>query len=104
MDAAWVTAAASLALAVGGLLVWCGRWAWRILREVSHFLDDWRGEPARSGMAARPGVLARLASLEDSVTAVRTEVSPNHGKSIRDVIHQTKRDVDAIKRHIGMHS
>lgn len=97
MDAGWLTAAVALAVAVGGLAVWAGRWVYRILAGTLRFLDDWRGEPARPGVAARPGVLARLQTVEHLVTEVHGELYPNGGGSLRDIVHQTASDVAAVK-------
>lgn len=97
MNAAWLTAFTALAAAVGGLLVWCGRWAARILSRTMRFLDDWQGEPARPGIEARPGVMARLLAMEHAVAEVRAETKPNGGSSLRDVVHRTANDVADIK-------
>jgi hypothetical protein len=98
MDPAWLTALVALVVAVFGFLAWGARWAWRILRSVSRFLDDYAGQPARDGMAARPGFMARLSSAEEALAHVVAETKPNHGTSLRDVVHQTAQDVASIKK------
>lgn len=97
MDPAWLTALVALAVAVAGFLVWAARHGWHILRRITHFLDDYAGQPARDGMPARPGFMARLTSVETLLSRVDAETSPNHGTSLRDVVHQTARDVGEIK-------
>lgn len=97
MDPGWFAAAAAMAIAVGGLAAWSARWAWRIARRVVHFLDDYAGVPARDGMAARPGFMARLASVEQMLAQVVAETTPNGGQSLRDVVHRTAADVAEIK-------
>ena len=97
MSPAWITALVALAAAVAGLMAWGIRWAWRILRQTAHFLDDWRGEPERDGLAAKPGVMARLGSLEELVARVAAETTPNGGKSLRDVVGRIENDVGLIK-------
>ncbi len=97
MDPAWLTALTALAVAVGGLLIWALRHAWRVLRRVTRFLDDYAGEPARDGMPAKPGFMARLASVEQILTRVLAETQPNHGTSLRDVVHRTADDVAEMK-------
>ena len=53
-----------------------------VVQRAVRFFDDWHGSPARPGVAARPGVMERLAELE-----VRTaELAPNGGGSIKDQI------------------
>ena len=98
MDPAWLTALTALAVAVAGCLLWAVRHLWRVIRRVTHFLDDYAGQPARDGMAARPGFMARLVSVEESIAHLAGEMQPNHGTSLRDVVHQTAADVAAIKQ------
>jgi hypothetical protein len=93
----WLTAFTALAVAVAGCLLWCARKAWHASRRVSHFLDDYAGEPARDGLPARPGFMARLGSVEESMKHLSAEMSPNHGSSLRDVVHKTAADVAEIK-------
>lgn len=93
MSPAWITALVALIAAVGGLAAWALRWAWRILRQTAHFLDDWRGEPAHDGLPATPGVMARLGSIEETVARVVAETTPNSGKSLRDAVGRIESDV-----------
>ncbi len=97
MDAAWLTALIALATAVGGLIVWCGRWAVRILMRTTRFLDDYFGEAERPGVAQRPGVMARLQALEAGLAKVLAETRPDHGHSLRDVVHKIREDVSDVK-------
>jgi len=97
MDPAWIVAAVALATAVIGCLAWCARQAWRILVRTTQFLDDYFGEPGRPGVPSRPGVMARLQAVEASIAHVVAETSPNHGKSLRDIVHRTAEDVAEIK-------
>jgi len=97
MDAAWFAAFVALATAVAGCVTWAGRYGWRVLRRTGHFLDDWQGEPAHDGLAATPGVMARLKSLEVTVAGISAELHPNGGGSLRDVVSLTAADVAQIK-------
>lgn len=63
---------------------------------LRNFFEDWNGIPARPGVDAKPGVMERLAKLEDihlEVAEIKAEVKPNHGGSMRD---QVTRIEDAV--------
>ena len=98
MDPAWLTALVALAVAVAGLLGWAGRRGWRVLRRIMHFLDDYFGEPAHDGLTAKPGVMARLGSVDELLAKVVAETTPNGGGSMRDQVARTATDVADIKR------
>ena len=50
---------------------------WPLLKKLSDFLDDVAGEPARTGVPARAGLMERVQRIEH-------ELFPNSGKSLRD--------------------
>ncbi|MFC9084891.1 hypothetical protein [Nocardiopsis dassonvillei] len=61
----------------------------RLLRRAGHLLDDLMGEPPRPGHPeGRPGLMERVASLEESVDEVRDEVRHNHGGSLKDAVRR----------------
>ena len=95
MDPAWFSALTALSIAVFGIAGWAARWAWRILKRTTHFLDDYFGEPPRDGLPAKPGVMARLQDLTDDVTKIRAQVFPNGGTSLRDAVDQVAADLTA---------
>ena len=111
MSAAWLTALSSLALAVVAVLGWCTRHVVRVASRFIRFLDDYFGEPGRPGVPERPGVMARLQAVEESLARaaasaaraeaaaaqVLAETQPNGGTSLRDVVHRTARDVAGIR-------
>lgn len=51
------------------------------LRQISTFLSDWAGEPARPGVKRRPGVMERIEGLEYQFT-------PNNGGSFYDKVER----------------
>lgn len=103
MNPAWFSALTALAIAVCTLAGWVLRWTWRTLRRVARFLDDFFGEPAHDEVPAKPGVMARLGSLEHQVATVVSETTLNGGdsQSMRDVVGRIERDVTLIKTDQG---
>ena len=93
----WVAALVALAGALSGCLAWALRYGWHVLRRTVHFLDDYAGEPARDGLPARPGFMARLGNVEQLLATVVKETTPNGGGSMRDEVAKTARDVADIK-------
>ena len=87
--------AATLAAGVAGV-VYIARPIVRAVRGLLDFLGDWKGEPARAGVPARPGVMERLDSLEQDLKAVKTQVHPNGGTSMRDVINRVEENTRAV--------
>lgn len=79
-----LTVAGGIAAIVGTIVavvagVWrVGRRARRAIRFTENFFDDWRGEPAREGVPATPGVMERLAA-----TATREEVAEVADRLVR---------------------
>lgn len=70
----------------------------RLGRRVEHVMDDWQGEEARPGVAARPGVMERMAGLEgrmggveEDLRRIRHELYPNSGGSLRDAVDLANR-------------
>jgi hypothetical protein len=104
VNASWISALTTIAIAVGGAAVWAGRYGWRVISRTTRFLDDYFGEPASGGLPGRPGVMARLQSVEQLVTKVAEDVSrvaqetrPNGGTSLHDVVARTEQAVAGIR-------
>jgi hypothetical protein len=51
----------------------------RVWIKAERFLDTWNGEPARDGLASRPGLV-------DRVIAIERQVTNNGGKSLKDTV------------------
>lgn len=98
LDPAWIAALVALISAIGGLTAWGIRVLYRILRQLIHFSDDWKGQPEHDGLPARPGVMARLSSVEELLERVHAETQADHGTSLRDVVNRTAADVTGIKQ------
>lgn len=50
-----------------GVIVWVMRGGWRMARRVQDIHGDLMGEPARPGVAARPGVMERMERVETAL-------------------------------------
>jgi hypothetical protein len=87
---------------VGGFVLWSLRRAWSLARRTIQFLDDWNGEPAREGVKPRPGVMARLGSVEDMVSGVAEQMTLNGGSSMHDVVVSTAGDVKTVKAELAV--
>lgn len=101
-----ILAVAVLVSAIIGAVVAITRaamWLWAVLRQLARLADDLTGEPPRPGIhEGRPGVLARLASIEGHVegvmprlegleqrlAAVEAQLLPNGGGSLRDAVER----------------
>lgn len=91
-------------LGMGGLVV---AWITKVmpqLRAIMHALDDLRGEEARPGFDARPGVFERIKVVEDGHTDIRRTLT-EQGKVLADIQHHVKPNsgsssYDALLREI----
>ena len=93
-------------IALGGIAAGL-RWIHPIMTGIHDFLSDWKGEPARPGVEARPGVLAQIGDLRCDLEGVKTDVEqikadaasaafnsqPNHDSSSHDALVREIRDV-----------
>lgn len=92
-----LTIAAAITVLLGALtgLGKAGSWVSGRLKKIDRFLEEWNGDEARPGWPERPGVMKRLADLEqevktmkDELAKVSHEVKPNGGGSMRDSINR----------------
>ncbi|MFD8531536.1 hypothetical protein ACFV0L_29360 [Streptosporangium canum] len=84
----------ALGLLAGGVAV-----LWqlaRFLKRLGDVSDDWSGEPARDGVPGRPGVMARLSTIE-------AELHPNHGSSLRDAVDRLAVAMARLEDHFAGH-
>lgn len=80
-----VTAGVIAVLSGGSIFVtWVTVKAWPVIRRLNRFMDDVAGTPARPGVPASPGLMERVASLEDDVRIVKGEVKNSHRSNLRE--------------------
>ncbi len=100
----WILGAAGttvVILAAVGAIWRAVSWLHGRMRKIFRLVDDLAGEPPRPGFDGRPGLLERVATIEDlqrahgkRLAAVEAELTQNHGGSLRD-------QVDAVARATG---
>lgn len=78
------------------LVVKPGKALRKIGEAVEEFRDDWFGEPERPGVPGRPGVMVRLATIED-------QLHPNHGTSLRDAVDRLERSQMRVEDTLAAH-
>lgn len=100
MDPAWIVAATATATVLVGFFGWILRKIFRGLRLLVRFTDDYFGEPASPGRAARPGVMSRLDKLEKVQNDISMQVHLNGGGSMKDSVVRTEKTVDDLKAHV----
>ena len=85
-------------ISLGQALTWVGMaglvvaWMAKVmpqLRAIMHALDDLRGEEARPGFDARPGVFVRLKAVEDGHADIRQTLT-EQGEVLADIQHHVK--------------
>jgi ABC-type phosphate transport system auxiliary subunit len=54
----------------------------------SSFMRDWQGHKPKDGRKETVGIVARLENLEEGLKKVKSEVSPNGGKSVKDTVNK----------------
>jgi hypothetical protein len=84
-------AIAAVAAALAAIAQWVVRPSMKLTKRIREFLDDFYGEVARPGVPGRPGVMVQL-------SAIKAELHPNHGSSLRDAVDATRR---LVEDHIG---
>jgi hypothetical protein len=65
----------------------------RFWRKLVWFLDDCFGEPARNGQPAKPGMLERIAAIEN-------QLKPNGGQALRDRVDQIHCRLDGLEKYV----
>lgn len=95
-------AAGSVALAAG--LSWMVRKFHRFNARFDNFMEDWHGSEARPGVPHRPGVMERLSQqdaaldcINERLIIVESEVNPNGGKSMKDIVGRVDGNLNHIR-------
>ncbi|MEI7034470.1 hypothetical protein [Streptomyces pratensis] len=69
----------------------------RLVGRVDERVHDRHGTTSRRGVPGRPGVMTRLAGIEERLGSVEPEPHPDSGGSLRDAVHR----VDVRTRQIA---
>jgi hypothetical protein len=103
VDPAWVSAAAALATALVLLTGWMVKRLWQFFTKLTHFLDDYNGEPAdpAQGKDERPGVMLRLQRLEVTAKETSVQVHINSGTTLRDAVQRTEANVEKLQETVN---
>lgn len=91
-------AVAGAIVVIGGALAALTKWVLAPLfrggKKISMFLDDFFGEPAREGVDARPGLMARVASIERSTESAKFHLGNGNPVPLRDVVEAQGKVID----------
>jgi hypothetical protein len=68
----------------------------KFLKKMGDAVDDLQGEPARPGVPERPGVMVRLATIEE-------QLYPNHGSTLRDAVDRVAVSVKGLEERFDEH-
>lgn len=102
--------------AITAIILFAGKLV-KFIKKVIHFLDDFLGEEERPGQEARPGLSERLTNMEDcmglvkeqmgsikeDVEAIKIEMHPNSGTTIRDALNRIEKRVNDVEEKIIDH-
>lgn len=79
------------------------RMLWRPVRRLMHFIDDVAGEEERPGQDARPGLMERIAAIEDKQTHVERFVAATeaHREETGRTLDKILDDVAASRHQLG---
>lgn len=87
-----VVSIVTIAAAVAALVTQTWR---RLLKPIILMTVDWHGAPERPGVPARPGVMERLQVNEESLDYIKSELSLDHGRSVKDTVIKIAEKVGA---------
>lgn len=92
MESSAIAQIAGLVVVLGGAVAVICRYIIdpivRMGRQLTRFFTDWFGEEARDGVAARPGMMARVAGVEHKAMQHSKALVELTGKPLPD-IHET---------------
>lgn len=84
---------------VGGMVIG----VWKYGRKIMQMVEDFNGTAERPGVPARPGVMARMSSMEirdaardTQLEVIHAEVNYNHGGSIKDAVDRMDKRLEGV--------
>jgi len=85
---------------------------WRLIKplrilaqSLGDLMDDWRGQPARPGVDAKPGVMERLKKLDADITGLRADIGRLvPGSEIASQFERITTELEAVKERQTDHA
>lgn len=71
-----------------------------LIRKLNNFFDDWYGTPGRDGVPPVPGVMSRMKHQDETLAYIRSELSYNSGKSVKDEVTRHTSLLDSILQEL----
>jgi ubiquinone biosynthesis protein UbiJ len=96
----------SLSVILGGLLglIKAAMWVTQQLRKIGRLADDLLGEPAHGGKPATPGLMERVATMEDHVAPLpsRLDALDRAVADLRADVAENREEVGDVRRRVSV--
>lgn len=76
------------------------KFVWPVIKKWADLADDLMGEKARPGVPARPGLMERMATVEEKTESIHHEMFPNSGGSLRDAVDRQEQATARVEEKL----